>query len=750
MDYSSRASSDSPTPEFLRFIFEPNDEPIPEGHQITVWNLTNKHTAVAATADDAATKIHSSGWSNVSYFGVCTRSGRALSLRARRENKPNHLVRGDAAECVGVPGLWVDIDVLDRESHQKTNLPPTLEAALDVAREAVPLPWTCEVMTGGGVHLYWLFPELIELSLDEHEKRDALELLNRKMQQVIRDAYAKKGWELDGTWDLARVLRPAGTMNIKKAGMPREVTWKITGDRYELDHVELHMPDDIEFTDGRRRASSGKLVQREDGEFTFDVSQPITDARASLLRQRVDIACEAVEEFALRWDRKTRGMKDTSQSAFDLSMATQLAAGGWSDQDIVDVLRMHRAANPKASQTKLHRADYYLSRLKVARASADQARKGADLERDLEEALDLAGISPHAIDPDSPRPVEPAEPAVLQGPGSAARPSAASDDEPDSEDTAEENVDSGGSQPQPWGEPGEPLAVMPVDEAKPSATSTAAGDQLDPEIRTKLLAALNKMLDLPANLGITRVFVLEDDLAGQFDYSVEFMNGQGSALRPGPQSNQGHSGLKQAVFQCTGKMIPPMKAEKFHPVAQAMWQLAERNQMLTGTALIAAALATWIGRNVHEVDLAVPMSTEWYDCAADGDTPLLLRVPGKQTAKWLPTKSGVLVRRSRFLATTWQSAQLADTANIGTALGQLIQRTRSSMMRDISVSLPVKRLGGGTTPRGELVFVSLAWLRSINEPAAIALNASLDTAADGVNKAIEGDESKRAARRGEE
>jgi hypothetical protein len=59
--------------------------------------------------------------------------------------------------------------------------------------------------------------------LDTPTERDAAALLLRRFQRIIQAQAAPYGWKVDSTADLARVLRPAGTLN-HKSGHPKLVT----------------------------------------------------------------------------------------------------------------------------------------------------------------------------------------------------------------------------------------------------------------------------------------------------------------------------------------------------------------------------------------------------------------------------------------------------------------------------------------------------------------------------------------------
>ena len=69
-----------------------------------------------------------------------------------------HDTRIKSANPAGIFGLWADIDIADPDVHKKWNLPPTLEAALELL-DMVELEPTLVVHSGHGLQAWWLFHE---------------------------------------------------------------------------------------------------------------------------------------------------------------------------------------------------------------------------------------------------------------------------------------------------------------------------------------------------------------------------------------------------------------------------------------------------------------------------------------------------------------------------------------------------------------------------------------------------------------
>lgn len=138
------------------------------------------------------------------YFGLGA-TARALGEYERPKNE----------EVTAIPGLWVDIDVL-HPVHKIKELPPNIESAMELLPNE--LPPSIIVWSGYGIHVYWLFREPWVLETPEERNQAANLLL--ALQSVIRANAIRKGWKIDPTADLARVLRVPGTLNRKLPDSP--------------------------------------------------------------------------------------------------------------------------------------------------------------------------------------------------------------------------------------------------------------------------------------------------------------------------------------------------------------------------------------------------------------------------------------------------------------------------------------------------------------------------------------------------
>lgn len=126
--------------------------------------------------------------------------------------------RGRKAECLGIPGFWVDIDI-QGPGHAAQNLPVDFVEAISILEGVVPDP-TLVISTGGGLHCYWLFDTFWTFGVGDVHTANAF---SRRFQSVLINAGKAKGFHIDNTADVPRMLRIVGTNNNKDPENPRPV-----------------------------------------------------------------------------------------------------------------------------------------------------------------------------------------------------------------------------------------------------------------------------------------------------------------------------------------------------------------------------------------------------------------------------------------------------------------------------------------------------------------------------------------------
>jgi putative DNA primase/helicase len=177
---------------------------------ITLWVKQNKKTywfEVRELERIAETAIRLANMKQDVYFGV----------GLRREKLPSPK-RGAVEDILSIPCVWMDIDIRS-DAHTEQSLPPSVDAATHLLYE-FPLQPSVLVHSGHGLHGYWKFtqPWVLETAASREEGKRYL----ADFQGTIRKYAVQRGWRLDNTSDLARVLRVPGTLNMK--GDPVEVS----------------------------------------------------------------------------------------------------------------------------------------------------------------------------------------------------------------------------------------------------------------------------------------------------------------------------------------------------------------------------------------------------------------------------------------------------------------------------------------------------------------------------------------------
>ena len=126
--------------------------------------------------------------------------------------------RGTSEEVYAIGGLWIEFDH-SKGVHTSRYLPTPDELLVFI--QELPFSFSLLIDSSGGYHGYLLLKEL--WLLDTPEEHQAAALLLRRFQRTIQARAADRGWKVDTTADLARVLRPGGTLN-HKSGTPQAVT----------------------------------------------------------------------------------------------------------------------------------------------------------------------------------------------------------------------------------------------------------------------------------------------------------------------------------------------------------------------------------------------------------------------------------------------------------------------------------------------------------------------------------------------
>jgi hypothetical protein len=285
--------------------------------------------------------------------------------------------RGKKENVRGIGGFWADIDF---QSGHKPDCPTDLKAV-----EGLLYGHGCDpthlVHTGNGVHAWWMFKEPWEFK--SKEEADAAETMNNRVQETILKRCREKGWTIDKTHDLTRVLRPPGTFNRKDMENIMETKILKSSDALYADPKELDEYIITEDEIKRSKEIDKKVTARIENDLKID---PDANPPSSLMQEMFEV----LPQFKASWNAERPDFKKQSPSEYALSLATFAAQAAWSDQEIANLIiafyRRHKYTSVfkrKPDLNKAMRGDYLSRTIALARAEA--------IDADLKEYCDTIG-----------------------------------------------------------------------------------------------------------------------------------------------------------------------------------------------------------------------------------------------------------------------------------------------------------------------------------------------------------------------
>jgi len=170
---------------------------------------------------------------------IASQSARAnvfIGVNLQKQRLPGNQ-RGGTETVAAVTALVYDLDIGGADH------PATRTDALAFVR-SWPLPPSFIVYSGRGLHLYWLLHEAYSIGCDD-ERLEVVDL-SRRWGELGHRFAAQLGYRFDTVSDLARILRPAGSVHRKDPRDPRPVhVLNETGARYALADFEDVLPVDL-------------------------------------------------------------------------------------------------------------------------------------------------------------------------------------------------------------------------------------------------------------------------------------------------------------------------------------------------------------------------------------------------------------------------------------------------------------------------------------------------------------------------
>lgn len=347
----------------------------------TRWLQADSPVAVASAASSLA-RQQPGGIAHV-YVGTGLMSADDINQRALDEQRSIETMRATNATTAGLLALAVDIDLLS-DVHDTKPYPPDLASARRIY-QALPLPPTMIVHTGNGLHVWWCFTEpwLVEDGADPDAERAAMYELARSWSSTLRFHADRIGqWKIDSTFDLARVLRMPGTLNVKEQAKP-----------VALEHLDLsarYNPSDFEAL-----LVDPEVLKAYSSDLAGITAKELPDVDLNRVWARVNSTEYRATQFAPEWltdlielmpgsaleavwegDRTTSG--DPSPSGVDASLVRCLinTKHGTTERLVEAVMCRRLRSGEKVEKVDPRRRTDYLVRT-IARIQAAAEKQGA-------------------------------------------------------------------------------------------------------------------------------------------------------------------------------------------------------------------------------------------------------------------------------------------------------------------------------------------------------------------------------------
>lgn len=287
---------------------------------------------------------------------------------------PNNF--GQKARCksnqiIGIPGHFIDIDVKDVVHSKNEHLFETYEDAL-ACIDKFPLKPTIIIDSGHGVQAWWLFWDI--LLFDDDKARETAQEQARRFNYTFKKL--AEPYEVDSTYDFARVLRIPGTINAKREPF-KEVKILHFDDmcRYNPQDFEEHILSTDQLpAKAARKSTGGAFGSAKADEYNF-----VLDATAEPPAVLLDTLIDVNPKFKQTWQRERTDLPSDSEYDFTLILFAKHA--GWEDQQAINlVIAWHRRHGRKMDKvtTRYKYMDDILVKVK------DSVK-----DRDLEEKLEL-------------------------------------------------------------------------------------------------------------------------------------------------------------------------------------------------------------------------------------------------------------------------------------------------------------------------------------------------------------------------
>ena len=235
-----------------------------------------------------------------------------VSLLAPDYKPPKRGSRGKLEDTGAVVAFVADFDIAAPDRGKKDTLPPDFETVMQIIDNLKFRPSRL-IDTGRGVHAYWLFSSVVELTTEQEitQAAEASELFHRS---VIVPAVKEAGpFNVDSVFDLPRVLRLPGSQHIKSGRTVTEIhgdKGQVFGDLYDYDELvadvqQLAAEQSIEPTTTKTKTATGSGaavdwdLEREPQHFVIETLKKNTRFVQIIKNKAADLPSPSEVDFAV-------------------------------------------------------------------------------------------------------------------------------------------------------------------------------------------------------------------------------------------------------------------------------------------------------------------------------------------------------------------------------------------------------------------------------------------------------------------
>lgn len=350
--------------EFLRALWSTK----PDGTAIQLWRKSDHKTFTFQSLEPAEEWVKGNSETDI-YIGagLAAKSGAPSKKRATKQ------------QVVGIAGVWADVDI-NGGPEGKRGAAKNIDEALDLCE--VLLQPTILVNSGYGLQAWWLFDDGVWTFHSEDEREHAQKVV-AGFQGALKAEAKKRGYTIDSTFDLARLMRVPGGYN-HKGHQPVLVELLDDGGPTHTRAALESVGEDYQNT----KPSALSLLSGEG--VAIEVRQ---DAQPPMLKLMQ--LWELDQEFKDNWHHvKSSKNAMWTMSEYEFSFTNIFHEAGWTDQEICDALVFHRNYHEPGDPKGKNRAERIAQTIGKVRATRQYDDEALSDETDRESAADeLAAIA---------------------------------------------------------------------------------------------------------------------------------------------------------------------------------------------------------------------------------------------------------------------------------------------------------------------------------------------------------------------